>query len=360
MTPMAQTLRHNKPGLATPRRGVLLAALRAAAKPSAQKQRAFTLTEIMVVIVIIVLMLGMALPVFRAMNGSRSQEGASNQISAFLGRARSEAIGLQQVRGVAFFPDSTGQYVMALVRRLQDSGIPAWQAPVGVTPSPFYPQYSYVTEIVSGVTRYYVSTIDVPSSTSATAPDTTPGSWSECDANVVDQVDNTDLESLPQGVAAQMVCDWGPSSGGTTQKTDAYVSIGAVLFDSTGKLTNVPISFAKNGHLGNAMQLASMGISNFPAWKNNATSPPNPLMYSSSSGTTDGNLYSEFGLVLFDREAFSALGFDTIDPAYNPTGPKSGAYTAGTPSEQAEETWLDTNASPLLINRFNGTLIQGQ
>src|SRR5947207_7305858 len=70
---------------------------------------AFSLTEILIVIALIVLLLALAIPAFSFITGSRSIDGAANQISAFLGRARAEAIGLQEVRGVMFFVDPTKQ-----------------------------------------------------------------------------------------------------------------------------------------------------------------------------------------------------------------------------------------------------------
>src|SRR5438105_3430869 len=66
---------------------------------------AFTLTEILIVISIIVLMLALALPAFNFITGGRSTDAAQNQISAFLARARTEAIGLQETRGLMFFID---------------------------------------------------------------------------------------------------------------------------------------------------------------------------------------------------------------------------------------------------------------
>src|SRR4051794_33163673 len=84
--------------------------------PAAGCPRAFTLTEILVVIVIIVIVLGMAVPVFHFITGSRSEEGAINQIAAMLARARADAIGLQKPIGVAFFTDgNNGRGYMAEV-----------------------------------------------------------------------------------------------------------------------------------------------------------------------------------------------------------------------------------------------------
>jgi Tfp pilus assembly protein FimT len=65
----------------------------------------FTLTEMVVVIGIIVLVVALSLPAFNFITGSRSIESAQNQISAIIGRARANAIGLQKVYGVFFFID---------------------------------------------------------------------------------------------------------------------------------------------------------------------------------------------------------------------------------------------------------------
>src|SRR5690242_9771399 len=79
-------------------------------------RRAFTLTEILVVIGIIVLMLAIAVPALNFIRGSRSVDSAQNQISALLGRARSKAIGLQELTGVFFFKDiNTGRYMASIV-----------------------------------------------------------------------------------------------------------------------------------------------------------------------------------------------------------------------------------------------------
>src|SRR5436189_1280404 len=72
------------------------------ANRKSQIANGFTLTEIMVVLVIIVLLLALAVPAFNLIRGSRSVEGAENQIAAMIGRARSDAIGLQKPFGVMF------------------------------------------------------------------------------------------------------------------------------------------------------------------------------------------------------------------------------------------------------------------
>src|SRR4051794_31459798 len=70
------------------------------------KPRGFTLTEILIVIGLIVLMLGLAVPAFNLIRGSHSIEGAENQISAMISRARADALGLQTTCGVMFYIDT--------------------------------------------------------------------------------------------------------------------------------------------------------------------------------------------------------------------------------------------------------------
>src|SRR5213592_2939679 len=71
----------------------------------------FTLTEILVVIALIVLLLVLAVPAFNLITGGKSIEGATNQLSAALGRARAQAIGLQKPTGVMFFIEPRSQRV---------------------------------------------------------------------------------------------------------------------------------------------------------------------------------------------------------------------------------------------------------
>jgi prepilin-type N-terminal cleavage/methylation domain-containing protein len=89
-------------------------------------RRAFTLTELLVVIGIIVLVLAFSVPMFNIMSGERSVEGGQNVISAMLQRARARAISVQDKRGMFFFEDpATGQYTLAVVKLVN----------VGATPS---------------------------------------------------------------------------------------------------------------------------------------------------------------------------------------------------------------------------------
>jgi prepilin-type N-terminal cleavage/methylation domain-containing protein len=70
-----------------------------------KKNKGFTLIEMLVVMAIIVLAVGLAVPAIRALAGTGSTQAAQNTVSAYLARARTEAIGLQNVQGVMFFID---------------------------------------------------------------------------------------------------------------------------------------------------------------------------------------------------------------------------------------------------------------
>jgi type II secretory pathway pseudopilin PulG len=318
---------------------------------------AFTMTEIMIVIVIIVLMLSMAMPVFRLMSGSRSEESASNQIAAFLGSARSQAIGLQQSIGVAFFPDSSGRCQMAIVQREIDAGF----VEVGrstITPT-FYPKWTYLHRVVGTnpvISTYFVALQDVPAGTRINNNLTF---FTECDPNVIDKITDSDAEALPQGVGVKLVNDWGAASGGTTQASDGYVSIGVIMFDKNGQLTTQQFSISASGFLGSTMQMSQLpgNPDNYPVWQGNGTS-----YLTNSAGSVEyamaPGVYSQFGLVLYDRDAYQNQGYTNSDPTYTSTSNTN--YSTGTPSEKQADQWLDQNAAPLLINRFNGTLVKGE
>ncbi|MEZ0266051.1 MAG: hypothetical protein ACAI43_15085 [Phycisphaerae bacterium] len=86
--------------------------------------RAFTLTEVLVIIAVIVVVLAMAVPLFNVFSASRSVDGAENVLSASLQRARSRAIGMQERRGLFVFTDpATGNAAMVTVVLNYEAGI---------------------------------------------------------------------------------------------------------------------------------------------------------------------------------------------------------------------------------------------
>jgi Tfp pilus assembly protein FimT len=68
------------------------------------------MAELLVVIGIMVLIVTLAIPAFSVITGNRSIDATQNQLQAIIGRARQEALGLQDYRGVLLFTDpNTGR-----------------------------------------------------------------------------------------------------------------------------------------------------------------------------------------------------------------------------------------------------------
>lgn len=74
------------------------------------------------------------------------------------------------------------------------------------------------------------------------------------------------------------------------------------------------------------------------------------------SSATTTVLRSALGFVLVEQERFNNAGGSLIDSQIDSA--TAGVYANG--PESREEAWLDENATPLLINRYNGTLVKGQ
>src|SRR4051812_46982550 len=111
---------------------------------TATPRRAFTLTEMLIVMGIILLVALIAVPAFRAMTGSRSTEAAQNQLAAFLGRARAEAIGVQEIRGVAFVLNSDSNRPTAIMVR-------EVSAPTGTMPPAMATVFKFVDVYLDAV-----------------------------------------------------------------------------------------------------------------------------------------------------------------------------------------------------------------
>jgi hypothetical protein len=85
-------------------------------------------------------------------------------------------------------------------------------------------------------------------------------------------------------------------------------------------------------------------------------------------GVYTGNTYgvaSQFGLVVYQREALQSQKSPQadaiyIDPTPTPSTSALTDYTTGSPTQQTEENWLDQNATPLLLDRYTGTLIRAE
>lgn len=263
----------------------------------------FSLTEMLIVIAVIVLIATIAVPVFNAMTGSRSVEGAENNASAFLARARTEALGLQEYRGVLFFRDPQSQRVgMAMV--FPRNGAPTWE---------------------------------------------------------LDLVPERETVLLPKGVGVQLFDNapldrylgFNPVPAGPAGPSPIQYG-GVVLFDRQGRVASDPYVFLIErdpdgpGPLTDTATLMGQFLFDRPDLAGaGPTYLPATGFYSSS-----------LGFVMFDgdtlREQFGDgrnVDFDTqiASEAVNPFA-----------GEMPEETWLDENSIPVLVNRYNGTLIRSE
>jgi len=339
----------------------------------ARSPNAFTLIELMVVIGIIVIALALAVPSFSFITSARSVEAAQNVVAATLGRARTEAVNTGTYVGVFFFLDpKTDRTTLALATldggELDDSdpydNIKSWNptfsyrgtdtasvGPPALTADRVIfstrdntldnPATANINEAMNNrpmVKTYRAKVSGAPGVSPPTTGPQTSGIWAGKFENAnweeylpgnLEQSSVIDFSVLPTGVGAQLIYD----AGGSTA-SDRYVRTGLILFDPQGRLVYKKYSIKASTDLGRNMNLTST----FPG------------------GTT--TIYSSFGLVLYDRATFinqpNFTEGDFNQPLSTLTGPSG--YVS---DEQTEEAWLDTNATPILVNRYSGTLMTG-
>ena len=314
---------------------------------SNRRAQGFTLIEILVVVVIILLMLGMAIPVLHVITGSQSEAGATNMIAAMLGRARTDAIGLQKPIGVAFIYNPTSN-----VQTMAEVEFPDCQAWIsGQSLAPLHTVSVTTTTTssagVSSTLTYYYMNADPNNSVVLGTP---PTPTSEGDSGGLQAVygpplemrPDTDLQPLPAGVAVQTICNCAYNASGQ-RVSDGYLSIGVILFDGRGRLTSQPYGIGA----GSLLSTASHVNYAYPSQS------PSPVAIYNASGTISSfGVASQFGLVVFQRNQFTGQGFTAGDPIYSRS-----SYDQ---NQATQEKWLDDNATPLLINRYTGTLIRGE
>lgn len=276
----------------------------------------FTLTEVLIVIGIIVLVIALAVPALSWISGSRSVDGAENNLSAMLGRARNDAIALQIPTGVMFFiDDATRGVMMAEVYDTRENPAP-------------------------GDRQVYL-----------------------------ELVGDRDFIALPKGVSAQVIDNAVVAGTPATRSDDGYIGYnlfpatgtptmrygGVIMFDASGRLYNPTYGFDFTTTTGAANRMAQLFYAN-----PNLTAAPAPAFFDHGPATGALVPAAGYGVALFDRETFNnssgAGDEDTANRDFQiPAAP------ALTPAqEQAEETWIDQNSVPLLINRYNGTLVRGE
>jgi prepilin-type N-terminal cleavage/methylation domain-containing protein len=304
-------------------------------------REAFTLPELLIVMGIIVLMIAIAVPVVRSLMGSSSISMARNTLSSLLARAREEAIGMQQVRGVMFMVDKTTNRLIGIM--VQEAVVQDPNQPTII---------------------------------------------------MLDSIPNRDSVPLPSGVRMQTVFNGVSAANSAAGTDDHYLGFnppygqpqlflgGAILFDGNGKLISRPYGFQLSqpfttgytaSNLCTFLGVDYSGVQTYADLQNPMTGsyafvPGFTGIISGNSRTPPATLVcSQVALILFDYDAFKAMGFTDQDADLS----SAQTYTApwpinttsdgdGVHSEKDEETWLDNNSTPLMINRYDGTLIRAE
>jgi type II secretory pathway pseudopilin PulG len=287
--------------------------------------------ELLVVIGIIVIIVALAIPVLNVLQGNRSSDAAQNQLQALINESRMIAIGLQRDAGVFFYIDPSTRRIHAILVQGTDS-----QA----GDNPF-------AEVFLDVVR--------------------------------------DHESVPLtlGLSLQTIDNATVSAGGGPRSDDGYIGFntdsptgpgtiaygGVILFDSHGQLASRNYGF-RLGYPGS-------GPGAPPVWSemgkllmlNSSAPPPAPSFVpgqpiGSGGSPTPPPPQSSFGLVVFNAEAFRGFDYTDSDAQVAGSGFANGATAGSLPGypgpEQTEEDWIDKNSIPLMVNRYNGSLIRGE
>jgi type II secretory pathway pseudopilin PulG len=314
------------------------------------RKRAFTLTELLIVIGLLVLMLVLALPAVNFITGARSTESATNVIGALLGSARSQAIAQQSNVGVLFFWDRTKEQTVG--------GLCA-------TAQIWDPTASYVDGDVvqfgvdaSGNPAYYICLTPLAGGTN---PSSNTSFWKNCASykpNMPLLLDGFELQTLPKGVGLQGVVIGNQSLDSTlgVGAYDRYVSTACIMFDGEGRLTFTQYGIYAGENVG-----TTGGTVVFSRLQ--------PLLNSQRNIANMG--LTEAAIALYDRAIFHDQG-NTSDPVpendyiagdYNTpthTSPNPNQFATDAPNEPNEEFWIDNNSTFLLVNRYNGTLLKSE
>jgi prepilin-type N-terminal cleavage/methylation domain-containing protein len=356
-------------------------------EPPVRKCRiGFTLVEMLIVMAIVVLIVTMAVPSIRVLTGTRSISVAQNQLAAVITRAREDAIALQDIRGVLFYLDPiSGRVGAAIVQ-------------TAVLNDTFNMRFNSVVLDTLPNNDSLLLPVGVGLQTIMNGMDSTiaPSPWS----------------AEMWHVAAIAQAKNSNPYGGGTPSDDRYLGFndikgasyhglnlffyvgGCVLFDGNGRLVQRPYAFQMTSLDANGNPIAS-NLCRLMGFDVNAkgvaiafpcVSAATYMLYPIGSAYPNNNgsiifmpgcpnnwngffpkvpLLSQMGFVLFDHDAFRGLGFTDVDADVQAPNTYSTAWPTskggdGIHSEMDEETWLDTNSTPIMINRVNGTLIRSE
>ena len=286
---------------------------------------AFTLIELLVVIGIIVIIVALAIPVLNVLQGNRSSDAAQNQIQALINEGRMNAIGLQRDGGVLFYIDPSTQRVHTVLVQGTDS------QPGDLPGVEIYLDVVRDHESIPLTLGLALQTID----NAAVNPTTTPPT------------------RLDDGYI-------GFNNDGGGQTLDYG---GVILFDSHGQLVSRTYGFRLGYPAGGSANWSEMG--RLLMLNSSSASPPalgfvpgQPIGGAASVPLPQ----SAFGLVLFNAETFKSQGYSEADSQVSGSGwdGSKGPLPAYVNGEKQKEDWIDQNSVPLIVNRYNGTLIRGE
>lgn len=302
---------------------------------------AFTLVEMLIVMGIIVLALTLAIPTLRYMTGSKSTQAAENTMAAMLARTRSDAIALQQPQGVLFLLDqATGRTELVEVMKTTSS-------------YPVDPPGVVYLDLVADRDPLFLP----PGIGAWTIKDTylPPPAGTFTDP----YVNYRYLGYNPNDTSA--ITSTTPYTGSIV--TDRALIGGVILFDGQGNLLVTPYGFRfLNITVSPAPSTTMTSLATALITTVNPTTPPSGLapLWPPPSAVV-GNpptiyLRSQLGFVLFDKETFEnqerllSSNFTTFE----------GNPNSSTSYESTIDSWLDVNTTPLLVNRYDGTLTRAE
>lgn len=295
-------------------------------------RRAFTLIELLVVMGIITLIIAFALPAFRFMSGEKSVEAGQNVLAAMLGTARADAIGVQQPKGIVVYRESsTGRLAAAFVEFKQPPM--AWAANTTYSTGDYVTQNSntYACLLpnvgISATNDPATSTVywQLVDKTANVAPIMAPFVHLTAPSPIViDLVGDRDRVLMPTGIDVRGAGNTAINNGITSR----YFNPTVVMFDSNGMLATMPFEILFGGAMASQMDKSTA----LPVFS--TATPTAPSFYGNAG--LPNVLTSQIGIVLFDDELFKNVNPSPVD------------------------SWIDTNSTPVMINRYNGTLVKGE
>ena len=306
---------------------------------TSRRPAAFTLVEMTVVLGLLALLLALAIPTLDVLKQNRSVGGASDRVDSLLGRARALAVEQQQAHGLALFFDPATERVLAAIVQSQPRppyagtgvgyflGLVDDARIVELPPGVLFQEY-----VTVGFDRYF-------GFSRAAFQYNAAGSFAE----INQEDDNSPLDLIP-----------GP----------------VVMFDARGQIAPL-VPFAYRTEFdppagGGRGALTEMGKLLF---RRDTLQPTDPRQVVPARIYTDGEpRQTALALAAFDAPNYLAEvrratdgAVDNLTVALNDTPVADGvSLSIDTAAEQQEERWLDDNALPMVINRYNGTILEAE